>query len=221
VFAAEDMLSRYKMLMIFLAVLAAVALGDRFFSSKGSIEQALPPEPTNNSNISDAVASEASPSSNGGGEDPDQVVATVRSEIELDSAQIELDEATLKSLEQSVVSQALEAARGLVKSSQASAAMDFVPSSKSRLLSIGGQNLGIVEATLTPATKRDAESATGSGAGVPVTPIANVYFTRVYGVVNESFVSVACIRPSGKLVSILSGGCGEKLSEVFGVELIP
>ncbi len=220
-FAAEDMLSRYKMLMIFLAVLAAVALGDRFFSSKGSVDEALPPEPTNNSNISDALASKASPSSNGNGEDPDEVVATVRSEIELDSAQIELDEATLKSLEQSVVSQALEAARGLVKSSQSSAAMDFVPSSKSRLLSIGGQDLGIVEATLTPATKRDAESATGSGAGVPVTPIAHVYFTRVYGVVNESFVSVACIRPSGKPVSILSGGCGEKLSEVFGVELIP
>lgn len=215
------MLSKYKMLLIFLVVLAVVALGDRFFNSKGSVDEALLREAESNAEIKDAAGSEASPSSSGSGEDPDQVVASVRSEVELDSAQVELNEATLRSLEQSVVSQALEAARGLVKSSGSASSTDFIPSSKSRMLSIGDQDLGIVEATLAPAPQRSSGSGTEAGSGVSATPITNVHFTRVYGVVNESFVSVACIRPSGKPVSILSGGCGEKLSEVFGVELIP
>ncbi len=179
-------LQKYRILFIFVGLVLVVVLGERFFRSS----------PVADDLQGQQVETDTS----------DVVVTSVRQENEIGFQESEFTETNLKSIEQVVVSQAVEAAKGLLSSQAGGGTVDLIPSSKSRIVTFSDQQLGVVEVAL----RSSDPSALNTDA---------VYFTRVFGFVSGNPISVSCVRPSGKLVSILSGECGLRIAEVFQLDL--
>lgn len=180
---------KYKVIFIFLGLVLVAVFGERLLRSSPVAEEAAERAPV-------VVDTEA-------------VVTAVRPEPEINFDESELNEKNLKSIEQVVVTQAVTAAKGLLSGQSGGRVVDLVPSSKSRLVKFSDRELGIIEVTLTP-------SVAAAGGDAPIDP---VYFTRIFGFVNEHPVSISCVRPSGRPVSILSGECGLRIAEVFQLDL--
>jgi|GEM_PF-5118677 len=198
---------KYKMLLIFIGLSLLVVAGDRIFNHgpQNNVEQAA--------SVQDPVLIKDTGT--------DAVVATVKVEDDSSVDVGNFDLSALKVLELKVVAQAIEASKTqLIQQQVAGAAF----TSESRT---GEDRAGALEVVAGPSSSKFisfSDFELGVVAGSVIAKISGLasepaFFLRAYGVINDKLVAVSCVRPSGKPLSILTGDCATKISEVFAIEL--
>lgn len=180
---------RNKLLLIFLSIVVVLVIAERLVNSRH-----VPVDPTEPQ--AEAPKSDSQ---------KDEDAVTAGSRVEEDFPVTEITRESLITIAEHASAEIKATAEQALAVQQGSPAPDVTVQHQESLLSFEDRDLAVIE--LTVLTKSN---------GVQ---IDNAHVLRIYGFVRSRPISVSCARPSGRPLTLLSGDCGPKVSETFGVDL--